>query len=83
VIERLKDAINYHRHPIITNFDDNTILRLQRGVTYTYGWDRGMRPIVIIRIDKIDFEENMDDILNSYYYLMLVVYAFRMVPYHA
>ncbi len=42
-----------------------------------------MRPVVVIRLDKINFEENFDSLLNAYYFLMLVVYHFRMVPYHA
>jgi hypothetical protein len=42
-----------------------------------------MRPIIIIRLDLIDFEEPFERIINAYYYLMLVVYQYRMVPYHA
>lgn len=83
VVERLRDIINYHKHPIITNFDQSTLAKLQKGINYTYGCDKGMRPIIIIRLDLIDFEEPFDRIINAYYYLMLVVYHFRMVPYHA
>jgi hypothetical protein len=36
-----------------------------------------------MRIDKIDFKVPLEEIFNPVYYLMLVVKAFKMVPYHA
>jgi hypothetical protein len=36
-----------------------------------------------MRVDKIDFKASLEDIFNPVYFLMLVVKAFRMVPYHA
>lgn len=83
VVQRIKDVINYHRHPTITKFDEGTLNKLAQGMFYTYGCDRGMRPIVVMRIERINFEEDFELILNPYYYMMLIVYAFRMVPYHA
>jgi hypothetical protein len=42
-----------------------------------------MLPLVIMRVDKINFKVPLDEIFNSVYYLMLTVKAFKMVPYHA
>ena len=76
-------AINHHKNPVITRFDENTVERLNTGVVYTYGHDRGFRPIVVIRIDRINLEESFELLWNTYYYFMLVIYHYRMVPYHA
>lgn len=83
VIERLRQAINYHRHPIITNFDQSTIFKLQKGIAYTFGYDKGMRPIIVLKMDQVDFQDNFHNMLNPYYFIMLIVYTYRMVPYHA
>ena len=40
-------------------FDDQTISVLESGQFYTYGYDKGLRPNVIIRIDKINFKESL------------------------
>lgn len=42
-----------------------------------------MRPNVIMRVDKIDFRQPIQDTFNSFYYMMLVVLGYKMVPYHA
>lgn len=42
-----------------------------------------MRPNIIMRVDKIDLKESMEENFNAFYYLMLVVLGFKMVPYHA
>jgi hypothetical protein len=83
VIQRIKDVINYHRHPVITKLEESTLSKLGKGIFYTYGCDRGMRPIVVLRIERINFDEPFEEIINPYYYIMLIVYAFRLVPYHA
>ena len=57
VIQRIKDVIEYHRHPVITKFDGSTLAKLRRGAFYTYGCDRDMRPILVMRIERIDFGE--------------------------
>ena len=53
------------------------------GQAYCYGHDRGMRPNVILRVDKIDFRQPIQETFNSFYYMMLVVLGYKMVPYHA
>lgn len=42
-----------------------------------------MKPIVIIRADKFDYNLSIDENYNPVYYLMLVVLGYRTVPYHA
>ena len=80
---RLKDVINYHRNPVITTFTDETIRKLKSGFCYTYGYDRRYKPIIVLRADRIDFKGNFQLTLNAYYYFMLMIYHYRMVPYHA
>jgi hypothetical protein len=56
---------------------------LQSGCIYSYGHDRNMKPIVIIRADKFDYSLSIEQSYNPVYFLMLVVLGFRTVPYHA
>jgi hypothetical protein len=56
---------------------------LKSGCIYSYGHDRNMKPIVIIRADKFDYSLTIDQNYNPVYFLMLVVLGFRTVPYHA
>lgn len=42
-----------------------------------------MKPIVILRADKFDFNLSIDHCYNPVYFLMLIVLGFRTVPYHA
>ena len=56
VLTRLKDVINYHKNPVVTKFDEETIKRLKKGFVYTYGYDRKYKPILIIRVDRINFD---------------------------
>lgn len=83
IVERLKDIINHHRNPVITAFNHETLKRLEQGIMYTYGHDKGLKPIVVIRIDRINFEESFELLMNAYYYFMLTIFHYRMVPYHA
>ena len=56
---------------------------MQSGCIYSYGHDRNMKPIVIIRADKFDYSLSIEQNYNPVYFLMLVVIGFRNVPYHA
>jgi hypothetical protein len=42
-----------------------------------------MKPIVILRADKFNYEADLDENYNAVYYLMLIVLGFRTVPYYA
>ena len=66
VLTRVKDVINYHRNPVITQFDDDTIKRLKKGFVYTYGYDRKFKPILVIRVDRINFEDPFEHTVNAY-----------------
>lgn len=56
---------------------------LETGCIYTYGHDRNMKPIIILRADMFDFSLPVYQNYNPVYYLMLVVLGFRTVPYYA
>ena len=83
IITRLRDVVNHNNNPVITAFNPDTLDRLNAGFAYTFGHDRNYKPILVIRIDRINFQESFELVLNAYYYLMLTVYHYRMVPYHA
>lgn len=81
--ERVKMVVNYHRNEEMTKFNEETIKKLEEGTIYSYGHDKGMRPVVIMRVDKFNFKLPIEEHFNAVYYLMLVVLGYRMVPYHA
>jgi hypothetical protein len=83
IVERLTTVINHHRNPTVTAFTHHTLKTLESGLVYTYGYDRKFKPIVVVRIDRINFEESFEYIWNAYYFFMLTVLHYRMVPYHA
>lgn len=67
----------------ITTLTKETIRMLESGAIYTYGHDKNMKPLVIIRADRFDFSKTLEENFNCVYFLMLVVLGFRTVPYHA
>ena len=82
-MERLQKIQHFHNNPIVTTFTDKTLKKLKTGCIYTYGHDKGYRPIVIIQASKFDFNMTVEENYNIVYYLMLVVLGIRTVPYHA
>jgi hypothetical protein len=68
---------------VITRLDEQTMLRLGVGSIYSYGYDRKLLPVLVMRIDRMDFKQPLEETFNAVYYLMLIVKAFKMVPYHA
>lgn len=38
----------------ITKLKDTTISNLKKGFIYAYGYSKNYRPVVILRVDKID-----------------------------
>lgn len=42
-----------------------------------------MRPIIIIRIDRINLDIPIMEHFNTVYFLMLTILGYKMVPYHA
>ena len=82
-MERLKKLQEFHNSPIITTFTETTLAGLKNGCIYTYGRDKGYRPIIIIRADKFDLNLSIEENFNIVYFLMLVVLGYRMVPFHA
>lgn len=75
--------MQYHTNATITRFDISTVEALEKGQIYTYGHDKNYHPIVVMRMDRFDLDQDIDEHFNSIYYLMMVVLGFRMVPYHA
>jgi len=48
--------MDFHSHKIVTTFNESTIKKLEGGCIYSYGQDKGMRPVVVMRVDKFDFK---------------------------
>lgn len=51
------------------------------GFVYTFGRSLNHRPIVIIRPDRINF--NNPNYFNAIYIIYYICQRYRMVPYHA
>ena len=58
IVERINTIINHHRNPVITNFTHATLKKLEQGIMYTYGYDKNFKPIVVVRVDRMNFEES-------------------------
>lgn len=54
-LERLRKLQAFQNNEIVTTFSSTTIKFLETGCIYTYGHDRGMKPIVILRLDRFDY----------------------------
>jgi hypothetical protein len=68
---------------MVIKLDDETITKLESGSIYSYGCDKKLLPILIMRVDKMNFKKPLDETFNMVYYLILIVKCFKMVPYHA
>lgn len=73
----------FQNNEVVTTFTPKTMQQLELGCIYTYGHDRNLKPIVILRADKFDYNISLDENYNNVYFLMLVVLGFRTVPYYA
>jgi hypothetical protein len=80
----------FHTNKVITRLTRETIHRLELGFIYSYGYDKEMHPILIVRADKLastikeksKAEAEVLKNFNSVYFLLLIVTNFKMVPYH-
>ena len=79
----MKELQQFHNNPTIIKFDETTIEKLKKGSLYTYGRDRKMKPIIILRFDRFDTHCSVEENYGCVYYLMLVIIGFMMVPHHA
>lgn len=55
VLDRLDKVIEFTQNPVVTNFTPETARQLKKGFFYCYGHDRQLQPIVVLRVDQIDF----------------------------
>ncbi len=60
IIERIKEVIKFNTSEAITRLNEETIAKLEQGAIYTYGCDRNKLPILIMRVDKVDFKKGLD-----------------------
>jgi hypothetical protein len=59
IIDRIKEVIKFNTNEAIIKLDEKLMSRLQEGSIYTYGFDRNRLPILIMRVDKIDFSKGL------------------------
>ena len=81
-IDRLWDLQTFYYSPI-TKLNNKTVDNLKKGFVYTFGYSKNYRPIVIVRVDRIENDMDVEEIFNTLYYLMIVLCAYKMEPYHS
>ena len=82
-LERLRKLQAFQNNQTVTSLSPTTVQLLQTGCIYTYGHDRNMKPIIILRADMFDYSKPINENFNPVYFLMLVVLGFRTVPFYA
>jgi hypothetical protein len=53
-LEKLKIYCDWYNNPKIQRVDRSTLDIINSGVIYTYGRDKGLRPIIFMNVGKMD-----------------------------
>ncbi len=66
VLDKLKIYCDWYSNPKIQRVDRTTLEIINSGVCYTYGRDKGLRPIIYLNVGKMNMDKyTIDDYLSA------------------